>query len=532
MDEKTKILAIYMSEDKEVLLNLSGRLDTLDKTNSISWWNDESIEPKQRWVPKDASHLKNADIFLFLISDAFMHSEFIKQIDFKNIIDRYKDGNAEVIPVLIDDCPWNIDFKADEYTFNFNELQVLPEGEKPLKNWKSIEEAYDNSVNRLKGIILPHLDAIEEEVDEVMDENTTKAIISEEQIAIDFEKEVEANMLLEEKREKQIRAAEEEAEIAKAKLEAENAAKEELRLKEEAEAKRLVKEEKKRIEAKAVEEKLAKEKRIKEESEATKRVKEELILKEAEAKRIADEERVSEEIEAKRIAVEEEQRLKKEETIRIAEENQNQWEDDERQPAENNGKKKVLIGVLVAAILLVGIFVFSGGDTDEMEQDIPILTENETVVIQQDTPNTETVTETSAKTTTLGAGANIKKLSVGKRHEGGLIFEVDQNGNFGKIVHADDFGPMTWKEAMKIDEKLGEGWRVPTFDELRKLYKTVGQGADNKGEFADELYWSATPYDANQAKMVRFSDGNTSYHYNRRGTHRKYLVRAIKDFKN
>ncbi len=45
-----------------------------------------------------------------------------------------------------------------------------------------------------------------------------------------------------------------------------------------------------------------------------------------------------------------------------------------------------------------------------------------------------------------------------------------------------------------------------------------------------ELYWSATSYDANQARLLRFSDGNASFHYNKNVPHRKFLVRAVHDF--
>jgi hypothetical protein len=89
---------------------------------------------------------------------------------------------------------------------------------------------------------------------------------------------------------------------------------------------------------------------------------------------------------------------------------------------------------------------------------------------------------------------------------------------------------MSWQSAMKIDEQLGEGWRLPTFDELRIMHQTIGQGATNSGEFSGELYWSATAYDEYQARLVRFRDGNTSYHYNKNVEQRKFLVRAVRDF--
>ena len=127
--------------------------------------------------------------------------------------------------------------------------------------------------------------------------------------------------------------------------------------------------------------------------------------------------------------------------------------------------------------------------------------------------------------------APLAKLVVGDLYDGGIIFVINDSNNTGKIAHLEDAGPMPWQNAAKIHEQLGEGWRLPTFDELRIMYQTLGQGGTNSGEFADELYWSATSYDNNQARLIRFRDGNTSYHYNKNVAHRKFKVRAIRDFR-
>ena len=71
---------------------------------------------------------------------------------------------------------------------------------------------------------------------------------------------------------------------------------------------------------------------------------------------------------------------------------------------------------------------------------------------------------------------------------------------------------------------------MPTIDELVVMYKTIGHGGSNSGGFKDELYWSATAYDRSQARLLKFENGNTSYHYNKLVDYRKFRVRAIRDF--
>jgi hypothetical protein len=85
-------------------------------------------------------------------------------------------------------------------------------------------------------------------------------------------------------------------------------------------------------------------------------------------------------------------------------------------------------------------------------------------------------------------------------------------------VMTEDLGEMTWDEAVKACAYLGDGWRLPTKDELNFLYENV--------DFAYTLYWSSTEDDSIMAWAQNFSDGNQ---YN---TSRKtpWSVRAVRAF--
>lgn len=47
---------------------------------------------------------------------------------------------------------------------------------------------------------------------------------------------------------------------------------------------------------------------------------------------------------------------------------------------------------------------------------------------------------------------------------------------------------MNWKDAKAACAKLGNGWRLPTADELKVIYKYKEQ----IGNFNDSLLWSST----------------------------------------
>jgi hypothetical protein len=60
---------------------------------------------------------------------------------------------------------------------------------------------------------------------------------------------------------------------------------------------------------------------------------------------------------------------------------------------------------------------------------------------------------------------------------------------------------VTWYNAKRECKELGKGWRLPTKDELDKMY-------DNKdliGNFVNTNYWSSTEYSSDYAWMQVFT---------------------------
>lgn len=489
MELTRNIYFIYAIENEDYMLHLLRHLKPLEKDFNCILWHDDPIYTGQLWKPKNDSRISQTDISLLLVSDAFMHSEFVKQLEFKMIIDRYKAGKAIVIPILLEPCPWETDFKSDEYDFNLNELRVLPEGGIPITDWDAAEKAYMKIASSLKRVIAGITgDPIKEDpVQElpVKEADTTK----EKQLAIRFSEEAEAK-----------RKAGEEKQL-KEEAEANRKTEEKVKRREEAKAKRNA-DEKLRIEE---------ENRLKEKVQA-KRKAALIAREEAEAKRRIEEQKSSEQ------------------EVVVSE---NDRDDDQSKPlTEAYGntephkvkiKKRVLWGSLAVLLVAVGMWIISIINTSSEKEATPLPATKSTS--EKDagiSPDTKEGIQNKPET--------LSKLSIGSLYEGGIVFTIDQEGKTGKIAHTEDAGPMTWMNAIKIHEVLGEGWRLPSFDELAIMYRNIGQGADNKGEFADGLYWSATAYDDYQARLLRFRDGNTTYHYNKELEHRKYLVRAIREF--
>jgi len=91
-----------------------------------------------------------------------------------------------------------------------------------------------------------------------------------------------------------------------------------------------------------------------------------------------------------------------------------------------------------------------------------------------------------------------------------------------EVITEDLEGRYTWDDAMKACADLGDGWRLPTKDELDLLYdnkEKIGGGAKNN-------YWSSTEY-ANKiawSQYFGFGGQNVSKKFN------TYYVRAVRAF--
>ncbi len=66
---------------------------------------------------------------------------------------------------------------------------------------------------------------------------------------------------------------------------------------------------------------------------------------------------------------------------------------------------------------------------------------------------------------------------------------------------------MEWEDAIKSCKALGSGWRLPTKNELKFLFKNKGK----IGNIAPDGYWSRTVYDDTDAWCIYFDNGENKH---------------------
>lgn len=90
-------------------------------------------------------------------------------------------------------------------------------------------------------------------------------------------------------------------------------------------------------------------------------------------------------------------------------------------------------------------------------------------------------------------------------------------------VYPEDLGEHTWKDAKKVCKELGDGWRLPTREELHLMWLNK----NTIGGFAAASYWSSSEYANYTAWYHYFNFG----YQDSDGKNNTYYVRAVRDIK-
>ena len=108
--------------------------------------------------------------------------------------------------------------------------------------------------------------------------------------------------------------------------------------------------------------------------------------------------------------------------------------------------------------------------------------------------------------------------------DGYEIFTID-DGKPMQVAKEDFSSKMNRDDAMSACEGLGNGWRLPTKEELNEMYKQLHR--KGKGYFQNTWYWSSSQVNSGNAWGVDLRNGGVNFHFGMSNVYQVCAVRTL-----
>lgn len=138
----TKVFISYAHKDENYKESLVEHMSGLIRAGLIHEWNDRKIIAGQHWEDSISEHLESSELIVFLISSAFMNSDYCMGVEVDKALSMHKEKKAQLIPIIIRPVDW-----ADS---ELSKLQGLPKDALAISSWSNEDEAWVNVISGLK----------------------------------------------------------------------------------------------------------------------------------------------------------------------------------------------------------------------------------------------------------------------------------------------------------------------------------------------------------------------------------------------
>ena len=123
-------------------------LRPLENAGQVEIWTDEQIVPGQEWDKNIRGALLDAGIIIFMVSNKFIDSRYIHEVELKDAIGRYNRQEVILIPVILENIEKQL---MEQLPLNkFEPLPVVNKKVVPITEWRPQSGAYDNILNGLQ----------------------------------------------------------------------------------------------------------------------------------------------------------------------------------------------------------------------------------------------------------------------------------------------------------------------------------------------------------------------------------------------
>ena len=143
--QAVRLFYSYSHRDEGLRNELETHLKLLQRQGLIETWNDRRIEAGEDWKGKIDENLERAGIILLLISADFIASDYCYEKEMMRALEREKNGEAIVIPVILRD----VSLKGAP----FDKLQYLPKDGLAVTKWEDKDSAWRNVSEGIERVV-------------------------------------------------------------------------------------------------------------------------------------------------------------------------------------------------------------------------------------------------------------------------------------------------------------------------------------------------------------------------------------------
>ncbi len=147
---KPRVFISYSHHDDAAKDQLVQKLRVLQTAGLVDFWVDRDLTAGEEWNRGITEQLEKMDVFVLLVSDHSLTSDYINRVEITRALERREQGTAEVVPVILHRSQW----KA---CGRLNHLQALPKDAKPIKDhrphslgWHEVSEGLMKVFEKLK----------------------------------------------------------------------------------------------------------------------------------------------------------------------------------------------------------------------------------------------------------------------------------------------------------------------------------------------------------------------------------------------
>ncbi len=141
---EVRIFVSYSHRDADARARLETHLAPL-KREGVTTWFDGDLNAGDKLDTGIARALRNAHVFVGLLSPDYLASNYCWKIEYKRAMGRRANGTMRVVAVVLRPCDWKSTTAAG--------FKLLPEDGREVTRWRSADDAFLNVAQGIRRVV-------------------------------------------------------------------------------------------------------------------------------------------------------------------------------------------------------------------------------------------------------------------------------------------------------------------------------------------------------------------------------------------